>query len=214
MKIIRKIKATPVLFIIVKFALLSNLVAAAFIFVALMGSILYDGFNTNFNNKALSVSVALLAHPKDTFHIDATDKLTFLRSNTGETKLQLPFIAQLGVPLSFLPMFNFSPLNLFFYVITYLNLFLVLHNISKEKPFWGGNKNRLKWLGASYVTWGVALLTTNALIDKTVREVSENHFRFNGHFFNNYIEVGLVIFIIAMVYARGIEMEKEAALTI
>ncbi|GCC52496.1 hypothetical protein SanaruYs_27330 [Chryseotalea sanaruensis] len=173
-----------------------------------------DGFKTNFSTKPLSVSVALIAYPKDTINIGAADKYVFLRSNTGEAELKLPFTAQLAVPLSFLPIFNFSPLNLFFYIITYFNLFLVLHNISKEKPFLEGNKKRLKWLGGSYVAWGAALFFTNALIDKTVREVSENHLRFDGHFLNNYIQVGLVIFIIAMVYARGIEMEKEAALTI
>ncbi len=214
MKIVRKLKASPLLFIVVKFALLSNLVAGSFIFIVLFGSILYDGFKTDFSDRSLSVPVALIAYPNDTIRLEAADKLVFIRSNLGETNLKLPFAAQFVVPLSFLPIFNFSPLNLFFYVITYFNLFLILHNISKEKPFLEGNKMRLKWLGASYVAWGVALLITNALIDKTVREVSENHFRFNGHFLNNYIEIGLVIFIIAMVYARGIEMEKEAALTI
>ncbi len=214
MKFARKLKATPLLFVVVKFVLLSNLVASTLIFLLLTCSILYDGFETNFSPKPISVSVALIVMPNDTLTIETAEKLFFSRSNTGEAELKLPFAAQLAVPLSFLPIFNFSPLNSFFYIITYFNLFLVLHNISKEKPFLEGNKKRLKWLGASYVAWGVALISTNALIDKMVREVSENQLRFNADFVNNYVQVGLVIFIIAMVYERGIEMEKEAALTI
>jgi hypothetical protein len=214
MKIVRKLKVSHLLLIIVKFFLLSNLVIVSILFVTLLGSIVYDGVKTNFDAKPISVSVALMSDPKDIINIQTSDKIVFLRGKTGEADLKLPFAAQLVVPLSFLPIFNVSPLNLFFYILTYFNLFLVLHNISKEKPFLDRNKKRLKWLGASYIAWGIALLSTNALIDKTVREISENHLRFNGNFLTNYIEIGLVVFIIAMVYARGIEMEKEAALTI
>lgn len=214
MKTERKSKSTPLLFTVVKFILLSNLVCVSLFFLALLGSMLYDGFKTNFRSQSVSVSVALLSHQRDTINIQSGEKIVFEKSKMGEAKIKLPFVAQLVLPLSFLPVFNLSPLNLLFYIVTYFNLFLILHNISKERPFLEGNKKRLKWLGTSYMLWGAALLCTNALIDRTVREVSENHLRFSGNFLNNYIEIGLVVFIIAMVYARGIEMEKEAALTI
>lgn len=207
-------KETPLLVKLFKFMLVMNTVSVSIIFFALTGSIIFDGFKTNFADKSIPVEVTLLATQEPTTINIRNSDLIFKNSNVGEVNLSLPFVAQFFTPLSFLPIFNLSPLNLAFYILTYFQLFLVLQGVFGRQLFLENVKKRLMRLGVCYVAWGLSLWISYAWIDRTIRTISENQLRFGGHQLHNYVETGLVVFIIAMVYTRGIELQKEADLVI
>ncbi len=214
MKKHRAVKTKPLIVSVVQVGLIVNLISAAFIFLGLFGDAVYQGYKNQFDDRPTTLAVAFLSSPKDTIELTAQQVIKFESNNSGEAEFDLPFWASLLVPIPFIEVWEISVLNLFFYLVVYFNLYRIVITITRDGPFLEGNKPRLFWLGGLFVTWGISLLIRNVWLDSVVRKISENNLRFDGHSLTNYIETGLVVFIIAIIYQRIVVLQKEAELVI
>lgn len=211
---LKRTKTKPLIVTVVQVGLILNLISAAFIFLGLLGDAVYQGYKNEFGNRPIILAVALLSSPKNTTEVKAQQVIQVESNNSGEAGFDLPFWASLLVPIPFIQVWEVSVLNLLFYLVVYFSLYRILITISRDGPFLEENKSRLFWLGGLFVTWGVSLLIRNAWLDSVVRKISDNKLSFDGHSITNYIETGLVVFIIAIIYQRIVVLQKEAELVI
>lgn len=210
-----KKRKEPGIFYVVRVLLMFNIATTIFLAVIITGAIIYDGVKAP--DSTLEVVLDVRSHGIDTTQTHAADvPYHFKQSKKGDLSVQLPWLVQLALPLSFLNIggFEFSPPYLIFHVIICFLLYRIVASLSMEGPFIDKNIQRIFWIGYSMIIYDVFMLIRNVWMGLYVERLTGNVYQYDNFTQLMFLKFGIVVIIIAMVYRRGVAIQREQELTI
>lgn len=209
----------PVIVLIAQIFLGLNILSIGFLFIAMSFSIFQNGFEQGFQQEKISIPVKMLgenSHQTQQIIEIENKQIIVTPFNIGETEIELPFYFCLLTPPSYFTFFDLSCLNLLFMLAFTFTLFQIFRSISYSEPFAIKTLKQINIISIILIVWGIILLIRNAYLDYYLRDFSNNTFGFYTLFTtpSSLIQTGIVVFIIANVYKRGIAFQQDSTLTV
>lgn len=211
-----KKRKEPGIFYLVRVLLMFNMATTIFVAVIITGAIIYDGVKAP--DSTLEIVLDVRSRGIDTvLTTQVTDvSYHFKPSKKGDLSVQLPWPVQLALPLGIfnsLP-FEFSTPYLIFHIIICFLLYRIVASLSMEGPFIDKNIKRIFWIGYSMIIYDVFTLIRNMWMGFYVERLTGNVYQYDNFTQLMYLKFGVVVIIIAMVYRRGVDIQREQELTI
>jgi hypothetical protein len=206
----------PTLFILVKFFLVLNLACAGFMIILFTCGICSSAVSHSFKNSERILDVRK-AEPYTTRQ-SLPDSVTyrFTTSKSGDLAVMMPWYSSLFIPLGFIniPVFEMSlPYWVFYFILCFL-LYRIISSLSIESPFSERNTKRIFWIGYALIFYDVFAVIRFSILSAFVEKTTTQLFRYDGLGPLIYFKVGILIIILAMIYRRGVAMQREQELTI
>lgn len=206
----------PVIFILVKIVLLFNLGTGAFLLLLLLGGVMVDSFSSSFEQAEVVLDVRKANGDTSQSVIDNAIAYRFKQAKAGDLTMMMPWYTSLVVPLGFLniPGFELSvPYQIFYCALCFL-FYRIIASIEIESPFSDKNTKRISWIGYSLILYDVFVVVRSVVLSYYVENITNKAFRYDGFGPLVYFKVGILVIILAMIYRRGVSMQREQELTV
>lgn len=206
----------PGIFLLVKVVLLLNIATSAFLLLILLGGTLYDSVSSSFAKTEVVLDVRTRSHESTTGRSDETSAYGFEQSNTGDLKVMMPWYTPIFVPFGFfnIPGFKLSVPYLVFYSVLCFLFYRIIDSIALESPFSDKNIKRIFLIGYILIAYDSMVVIRYVFLSWYVENITDNSFRYDGLGPLVYFKVGILVIILAMIYRRGVLMQREQELTI
>lgn|GEM_PF-1492663 len=206
----------PTLFILVKIVLLINMISAGFFTVLLAGSILFSAFSHSFQKSEVVLDVRKVEAYKTSEPLPDSLVYKFRPSKNGDLAVMMPWYSHLFLPLGFINIhgFEFSLSYWIFYGILCFLFYRIISSVSFESPFSNKNIRRIFWIGYTLILYDVFVLIRYVIISIFVEKTTGDVFRYDGLGPMVYYKVGILVIILAMIYRRGVVIQREQELTV
>jgi hypothetical protein len=206
----------PGIFLLVKVVLLLNIASGAFVLLILFGATLFDSFSSSFEKSEVTLDVRKSDIDTMRLTIDNSHEYGFMQSRTGDLKIMMPWYAPLFVPFGFwnVPGFELSvPYWLFYCSLCFL-FYRILASTEIESPFSDKNIKRIFWIGYILILYDAFTVIRFIILSIFVQDVTDKTYHYDGLGPLVYFKVGILVIILAMIYRRGVSMQREQELTV
>lgn len=206
----------PGIFILVKVVLLVNVISGAFVLAILLGGTLFDSFSSSFEKSVITLDVRRSGIDTTRLRIDDSLGYGVKQSKTGDMKLMMPWYTPLFVPLGFIniPGLEFSIPYWIFYCSLCFLFYRILASIEIESPFSDKNIKRIFWIGYILILYDAFTVIRFIILSIFVQDVTDKTYHYDGLGPLVYFKVGILVIILAMIYRRGVSMQREQELTV
>lgn len=208
----------PTIFLLVRVALIINIACAIFFIVILMGGIMFDSISSSFSRSMVVLDVQKAVAGVDTARlvIPVSAAYEFQQSRTGDLAVMMPWYSHFFIPLGFvnIPGFEFSISYWVFYCVLCFLFYRIISSISIKTPFSDHNISRIFWIGYTLILYDLFVVIRYIILSLFVEEITHDAFRYDGLGPLLYFKIGILIIIIAMIYKKGVAMQREQELTI
>ncbi len=212
----KKAKYEPGIIYLVRVVLMFNLVTTGLVTTVFTAALVYEGITAPKPDSEVVLDVRLRGVDTTSANITFETPYHFKQSKTGDLTVMLPWYTQLALPLGFLNIggFEFSvPYMVFYFSICFL-LYRVVASISMKGPFLDKNVKRIFWIGYAMIIYDAYVFIRSLCLGMYVEYLTNDAYRYDGFSQFPYVKFGIVVIIIAMVYRRGVTMQREQELTI
>lgn len=213
-----KARREPTIFLLVRVVLLINIACSIFFIVILMGGIMFDSFSSSFSRSMVVLDVRKVVVGVDTarFVIPTSAAYEFQQSKTGDLAVMMPWYSHFFIPLGFIdiPGFEFSISYWVFYCALCFLFYRIISSISIETPFSGTNISRIFWIGYTLILYDGFVVIRHIILSLFVGEITDDAFRYDGLGPLIYFKIGILVIIIALIYKKGVAMQREQELTV
>lgn len=206
----------PGIFLLVKVVLLFNIGTGGFLLLILLGSILYDSASSSFARTEVVLDVRTRSLDSIQPDFAKFSGYEFKQSKAGDLKVLMPWYVSLFTPLGFLniPGFELSVPYLIFYCVLCFLFYRIIDSTALESPFSDKNIKRIFWIGYILIAYDSIVVIRYVLLFWYVENITENSFKYEGLGPLVYFKVGILVIILAMIYRRGVLMQREQELTV
>lgn len=211
-----KSKYQPGIFLLVKVVLLFNIASAGFLLVMLLGATLIDSVLSSFEKSEVVLDVRKSASDTTQLVIEDSFGYGFKQSKTGDLKVMMPWYTHLFVPFGFLniPGFEVSIPYWIFYCSLCFLFYRIIASTEIESPFSNKNIKRIFWIGYILILYDVFVIVRFGILSNYVENLTNKIFVYDGLGPLVYFKVGILVIILAMIYRRGVSMQREQELTV
>lgn len=206
----------PLFFVIVKIVLLLNIVSGGFLLLMLFGGITIDSFSSSFEKSEIVLDVRRAVSDTTAIATGETPGYAFKQSKTGDLTVNMPWYTHFFVPFGFLniPGFELSIPYLIFYSLLCFLFYRIVAATEIESPFSDKNIKRIFWIGYILILYDVFIILRSGILTYYVENITDKAFRYDGLGPLVYFKVGILVIILAMIYRRGVAMQREQELTV
>jgi hypothetical protein len=206
----------PLIFVIVKIVLLLNIISGGFLLLMLLGSITIDSFSSSFEKTEVILDVRKTFSDTTHLTINESSGYGFKQSKTGDLAVMMPWYTHLFVPFGFLTIagFELSVPYLVFYCLLCFLFYRIVAATEIESPFSDKNIKRIFWIGYILILYDAFVVLRSAILSNYVENITDKIFRFDGLGPLVYFKIGILVIILAMIYRRGVSLQREQELTV
>lgn len=206
----------PVIFVIVKIVLLLNIISGGFLLLMLLGGITIDSVSSSFEKSEIVLDVRKTF--SDTTLLPATEAphYKFKQSKTGDLMVNMPWYTHFFVPIGFLNIAGFElsiPYQIFYCLLCFL-FYRIVAATEIESPFSDKNIKRIFWIGYILILYDVFTVIRYIILSIFVENVTSKTYHYDGLGPLVYFKVGILVIILAMIYRRGVALQREHELTV
>lgn len=83
-----------------------------------------------------------------------------------------------------------------------------------ESPFSDKNIKRIFWIGYILILYDVFVVIRYIILSIFVQDITDKTYRYDGLGPLVYFKIGILVIILAMIYRRGVVMQREQELTV
>ncbi len=206
----------PLFFVIVKIVLLLNIVSGGFLLLMLFGGITIDSFSSSFEKSEIVLDVRRAVSDTTAIATGETPGYAFKQSKTGDLTVNMPWYTHFFVPFGFLNIagFELSIPYLIFYSLLCFLFYRIVAATEIESPFSDRNIKRIFWIGYILILYDVFIILRSGILTYYVENITDKAFGNDGLGTLVYFKVGILVIILAMIYRRGVAMQREQELTV
>lgn len=206
----------PTIFHLVKAFLLLNIFSGVFMLTILLGAVLFDSFTHSFAKTEVVLDVRKSGPDTTRLNVTELSAYDFKQSNTGDLAMMMPWYSQLFVPFGFfnIPAFELSiPYWIFYSSLCFL-FYRIINSTSIESPFSHKNIKRVFWVGYILIIYDTFTVIRFISLSIFVKNATNQTYFYDGLGPLIYFKIGILVIILAMIYRRGVAMQREQELTV
>lgn len=206
----------PGIFSVVKVVLMLNMICGGFLILVLLSAVLIDSFSSSFENMEVVLNVRKISSDTTQRVLDETSGYGFKQSKAGDLIVMMPWYTQLFVPFGVVNISDFDmsiPYWIFYGALSFL-FYRIIAATEIESPFSDKNIKRIFWIGYILILYDAFMVLRFLVLSNYVDTISNRGFRYDGLEPLVYFKVGILVIILAMIYRRGVAIQREQELTI